>query len=259
MDIYENVSTQNNKTTPLLSLKHISYSYNTPKAEIPALTDICLDIAPGSFVSIVGPSGCGKSTLLSIICGLLKPDKGEIVSSAYNKDDSYIKHIGFMPQKDTLFEWRTVYANVTLGLEINHLKDEKHLADIDNMLKEYGLYQFRNVHPSELSGGMRQRAALIRTLALDEPFSALDYQTRLEVSDDIGSIIKEQKKTALLVTHDISEAISMGDQVVILSQRPATIKKIIDIHFSIPDRTPFTSRQAPEFAGYFNDIWEEIQ
>ena len=134
------------------------------------------------------------------------------------------------------------------------------------MLKEYGLYQFRNVHPGELSGGMRQRAALIRTLALnpdilllDEPFSALDYQTRLEVSDDIGSIIKEQKKTALLVTHDISEAISMGDQVVILSQRPATIKKIIDIHFSIPDRTPFTSRQAPEFAGYFNDIWEEIQ
>ena len=266
LDIYENVSTQNNKIAPLLSLKHISYSYNTPKAEIPALTDICLDIAPGSFVSIVGPSGCGKSTLLSIICGLLKPDKGEIVSSAYNKDDSYIKHIGFMPQKDTLFEWRTVYANVTLGLEINHLKDEKHLADIANMLKEYGLYQFRNVHPSELSGGMRQRAALIRTLALnpdilllDEPFSALDYQTRLEVSDDIGSIIKEQKKTALLVTHDISEAISMGDQVVILSQRPATIKKIIDIHFSIPDRTPFTSRQAPEFAGYFNDIWEEIQ
>ena len=117
MDIYENISTQNNKTAPLLSLKHISYSYNTPKAEIPALTDICLDIAPGSFVSIVGPSGCGKSTLLSIICGLLKPDKGEIVSSAYNKDDSYIKHIGFMPQKDTLFEWRTVYANVTLGLE----------------------------------------------------------------------------------------------------------------------------------------------
>lgn len=267
MDIYGDVSTKNNLTTPLLSLKHISYSYNTPKDEIPALDDICLDIAPGSFVSIVGPSGCGKSTLLSIICGLLKPDKGEIVSSAYNhKDDSYIKHIGFMPQKDTLFEWRTIYANVTLGLEINHLKDSRHLADVDNMLKEYGLYQFRHVHPSELSGGMRQRAALIRTLALnpdilllDEPFSALDYQTRLEVSDDIGSIIKEHKKTALLVTHDISEAISMGDQVVILSHRPASIKKIIDIHFSISDRTPFTSRQAPEFAGYFNDIWEEIQ
>ena len=238
-----------------------------PKDEIPALDGICLDIAPGSFTSIVGPSGCGKSTLLSIICDLIKPDSGSIVSRVYNTDnDSYIRHIGFMPQKDTLFEWRTIYANVTLGLEINHLKDAKHLANVDAMLKEYGLYQFRHVHPSELSGGMRQRAALIRTLALnpdilllDEPFSALDYQTRLEVADDIGGIIKEQKKTALLVTHDISEAISMGDSVVILSHRPAKIKKIIDIHFSIKNRTPFTSRQAPEFAGYFNEIWEEIQ
>lgn len=151
-----------------------------------------------------------------------------------------------MPQKDTLFEWRTIYANVTLGLEVNHLKDAKHLANVDAMLKEYGLYQFRHVHPSELSGGMRQRAALIRTLALnpdilllDEPFSALDYQTRLEVADDIGGIIKEQKKTALLVTHDISEAISMGDSVVILSHRPAKIKKIIDIHFSIENQDSF--------------------
>lgn len=270
MDNICNITADNMSTNvpePLLSLKDITYAYNTPKDEIPALDGICLDIAPGSFTSIVGPSGCGKSTLLSIICDLIKPDSGSIVSRVYNTDnDSYIRHIGFMPQKDTLFEWRTIYANVTLGLEINHLKDAKHLANVDAMLKEYGLYQFRHVHPSELSGGMRQRAALIRTLALnpdilllDEPFSALDYQTRLEVADDIGGIIKEQKKTALLVTHDISEAISMGDSVVILSHRPARIKKIIDIHFSIKNRTPFTSRQAPEFAGYFNEIWEEIQ
>ncbi len=231
-----------NSSPPLLSLKGISFAYNTPKSEIPALDNIYLDIMPQSFTSIVGPSGCGKSTLLSIICGLLSP------------------------QKDTLFEWRTIYKNVTLGLEINHLKDKEHLENVNNMLKEYGLYQFCNVHPSELSGGMRQRAALIRTLALnpdilllDEPFSALDYQTRLEVSDDIGKIIKEQKKTAILVTHDISEAISMGDSVVILSHRPAHIKKIVNINLSIPDRTPFTSRQAPEFAGYFNEIWEDIQ
>ena len=206
MDIYENVSTQNNKTAPLLSLKHISYSYNTPKAEIPALTDICLDIAPGSFVSIVGPSGCGKSTLLSIICGLLKPDKGEIISSAYNKDDSYIKHIGFMPQKDTLFEWRTVYANVTLGLEINHLKDEKHLADIDNMLKEYGLYQFRNVHPSELSGGMRQRAALIRTLALNPDILLLDEPTNYLDKEHIEWLkryLQDYENAFILISHDI--------------------------------------------------------
>lgn len=267
MDNTSNITTDNNQSEPLLSLKNISFSYNTPKDEIQALDNICLDIAPGSFTSIVGPSGCGKSTLLSIICGLLKPDSGEIVSSVYNTtDDSYIHHIGYMPQKDTLFEWRTIYTNVTLGLEINHLKDKKHLANVDNMLKEYGLYQFRHVHPSELSGGMRQRAALIRTLALnpdilllDEPFSALDYQTRLEVSNDIGCIIKKQQKTALLVTHDIAEAISMGDKVVILSHRPARIKRIIDIQLSIKNRTPFTSRQAPEFAGYFNEIWEEIQ
>ena len=219
-----------NSSPPLLSLKGISFAYNTPKSEIPALDNIYLDIMPQSFTSIVGPSGCGKSTLLSIICGLLSPQKGEVV---FNNDI---------------------------------LHDKEHLENVDNMLKEYGLYQFCNVHPSELSGGMRQRAALIRTLALnpdilllDEPFSALDYQTRLEVSDDIGKIIKEQKKTAILVTHDISEAISMGDSVVILSHRPAHIKKVVNINLSIPDRTPFTSRQAPEFAGYFNEIWEDIQ
>ena len=256
-----------NSSPPLLSLKGISFAYNTPKSEIPALDNIYLDIMPQSFTSIVGPSGCGKSPLLSIICGLLSPQQGEVVfNEDILHDNAVSPRIGFMPQKDTLFEWRTIYKNVTLGLEINHLKDKEHLENVDNMLKEYGLYQFCNVHPSELSGGMRQRAALIRTLALnpdilllDEPFSALDYQTRLEVSDDIGKIIKEQKKTAILVTHDISEAISMGDCVVILSHRPAHIKKVVNINLSIPDRTPFTSRQAPEFAGYFNEIWEDIQ
>lgn len=224
-----------NSSPPLLSLKGISFAYNTPKSEIPALDNIYLDIMPQSFTSIVGPSGCGKSTLLSIICGLLSPQKGEVVfNNDILHDNAISPRIGFMPQKDTLFEWRTIYKNVTLGLEINHLKDKEHLENVDNMLKEYGLYQFCNVHPSELSGGMRQRAALIRTLALnpdilllDEPFSALDYQTRLEVSDDIGKIIKEQKKTAILVTHDISEAISMGDCVVILSHRPALLKKLL--------------------------------
>ena len=196
-----------NSSPPLLSLKGISFAYNTPKSEIPALDNIYLDIMPQSFTSIVGPSGCGKSTLLSIICGLLSPQKGEVVfNEDILHDNAVSPRIGFMPQKDTLFEWRTIYKNVTLGLEINHLKDKEHLENVDNMLKEYGLYQFCNVHPSELSGGMRQRAALIRTLALnpdilllDEPFSALDYQTRLEVSDDIGKIIKEQKKQPFLL------------------------------------------------------------
>lgn len=257
------VNNANDNNVPLLSLENISFSYNTPKGEIKALDNITLDIPAESFTSIVGPSGCGKSTLLSLICGLIKACDGKITTPL---SDSYTSHIGFMPQKDNLFEWRNIYANVTLGLEINHKKDAKHLAAVDNMLKEYGLYQFKNVYPNELSGGMRQRAALIRTLALnpdilllDEPFSALDYQTRLEVADDIGGIIKEQHKTAILVTHDIAEAISMGDRVVVLSHRPANVKKIVDINFSIPNRTPFTSRQAPEFTGYFNEIWEAIQ
>ena len=145
-----------NSSPPLLSLKGISFAYNTPKSEIPALDNIYLDIMPQSFTSIVGPSGCGKSTLLSIICGLLSPQKGDVVfNNDILHDNAISPRIGFMPQKDTLFEWRTIYKNVTLGLEINHLKDKIHLENVDNMLKEYGLYQFRNVHPSELSGGMR--------------------------------------------------------------------------------------------------------
>ena len=249
----------------ILEIKNLSYTYHTLEGETPALDNISFALKEGEFLSVVGPSGCGKSTLLSIICGLLTPDAPSVFFQGKSLKENSDK-IGYMLQHDHLFEWRTIYQNVLLGLEIQHKLSVKTKEKAKKLLETYGLKEFSNARPSELSGGMRQRAALIRTLALnpdilllDEPFSALDYQTRLEVSDDIGSIIKEQKKTALLVTHDISEAISMGDQVVILSQRPATIKKIIDIHFSIPDRTPFTSRQAPEFAGYFNDIWEEIQ
>lgn len=250
---------------PLLSLRNITYSYNTKKAEIKAIENISLDLYPGSFTSIVGPSGCGKSTLLSLISGLITPQSGELLIYG-RKPERINSHIGYMLQRDNLLDWRTIYGNVTLGLEINHIKDKESYLWVEEMLKEYGLYSFKNAHPSQLSGGMRQRAALIRTLALkpdllllDEPFSALDYQTRLEVADDIYSIIKEQNKTAILVTHDISEAISMGDRVVVLSHRPAIIKRIFEINLSIPDRTPFTSRQAPEFAGYFNNIWEELQ
>ncbi len=170
-----------------------------------------------------------------------------------------------MLQKDHLFEWRTIYRNVLLGLEIQKKTSDKALQRVDDLLKNYGLDKFKNARPSQLSGGMRQRAALIRTLALnpdilllDEPFSALDYQTRLSVSDDIGKIIKKEGKTALLVTHDISEAISMADRVLIFSKRPATIQKIIPITFSIPKRTPMASRNAPEFKGYFNEIWKEL-
>ncbi|MGN0383946.1 MAG: ABC transporter ATP-binding protein [Eubacterium sp.] len=242
---------------PLLELKNISYSYNTLEGETNALFDINLTVYNGEFISIVGPSGCGKSTLLSIIAGLLSPTVGTININNAN--------IGYMLQHDHLFEWRNIYKNVTLGLEIQHKMDKVHKERIDNMLQVYGLNDFKFCKPSQLSGGMRQRAALIRTLALDpdlllldEPFSALDYQTRLTVCDDISSIIKKEGKTAILVTHDLSEAISTGDRVIVLTSRPATIRSDIPIILSIDNRTPFTSRNAPEFKTYFNLIWKEL-
>ena len=173
--------------------------------------------------------------------------------------------IGYMLQKDHLLEWRTIYKNILLGLEIRREITEDKLSDIDSMLRTYGLDKFRNARPSQLSGGMRQRAALIRTLALkpellllDEPFSALDYQTRLNVSDDIGTILQKEGKPAILVTHDISEAISMADRVVILTKRPASVADIISIKLDIEDRTPLSSRNAPNFKSYFNLIWKEL-
>ncbi len=206
---------------PVLTLDHVSYSYHTPSGETPALKDVSFSVRPGSFTSIAGPSGCGKSTLLSLIAGLITPEKGCI---RFYKSDAMpaAARIGYMLQHDTLLEWRTIYKNILLGLEVTHQCTEQKKRLAADMMHDYGLASFKNAHPSELSGGMRQRAALIRTLVLepdilllDEPFSALDYQTRLEVSDDIFRIIKEQEKTALLVTHDISEAIAMGEQVIV--------------------------------------------
>jgi NitT/TauT family transport system ATP-binding protein len=170
-----------------------------------------------------------------------------------------------MLQRDCLFEWRSVYKNILLGLELGKACTNEKLQKVDEMLKSYGLYDFKNAKPSELSGGMRQRVALIRTLAtepdillLDEPFSALDYNTRLEVSDDIYNIIKEQGKTAVLVTHDISEAVSMGDTVVVLSKRPGTVKLTVPIEFAEGRKSPVAARSAKEFPDYFNAIWKEI-
>lgn len=250
--------------SPIVQVKDASYSYHTLNGETKAMENINLTVEKGEFISIVGPSGCGKSTLLSIISGLLTPSTGEII---LNKDllttDYY--NIGYMLQKDHLFEWRSVYSNILLGLEIQKQKTEENIGYINKLLKRYGLYDFRHHKPSQLSGGMRQKAALIRTLALkpeilllDEPFSALDYQTRLSAADEVSSILKNENKTAILVSHDIAEAISMADKVVVLSKRPATIKKIFDINLTVEDRTPFTSRGAPEFGYYFNEIWKEL-
>ena len=250
--------------TPLLEVSHVCYAYHTLSGETTALTDITFSVDEGEFLVIVGPSGCGKSTLLSLLSGLIPAEQG-IIRLNQSPLNRHQTNIGYMLQKDHLFEWRTIYKNVILGLEIQKKETSKNLAHVDQMLKDYGLSAFKNSRPSELSGGMRQRAALIRTLALDpslllldEPFSALDYQTRLNVCDDVYSIIKKEKKTAILVTHDLSEAISMADRILILSKRPARITKIMPIRFINSQMTPMQRRQAPEFKHYFNDIWKEL-
>ncbi len=225
---------------PKLELKRVSYSYHSMEGETPALSAISFTADAGSYIAIVGPSGCGKSTLLSLLCGLARPDEGDILLDGKPLEQAR-DTIGYMLQKDHLFEWRTILSNVSLGLEIRRQLDPQNLSRLEQMLKTYGLEDFKDKRPSQLSGGMRQRAALIRTLALepdllllDEPFSALDYQTRLSVCDDISSIIRETKKTAILVTHDLSEAISVADRIVILSARPARVKRILDLSFSSP-------------------------
>lgn len=248
----------------VLELKHIHYAYHNLDGETPALTDISFVLNKGEFVAIVGPSGCGKSTLLSLIAGLLVPEKGLIkINGKYLREST--TNVGYMLQHDELFEWRTVYNNVILGLEVQHMLTARTREKAHELLDFYGLRQFEHARPSELSGGMRQRAALIRTLVLDpdlllldEPFSALDYQTRLNVGDDIGQIIRKEEKSALLVTHDLSEAISLADRVIVLSGRPATIRQTIPLIFDLEQDTPLNRRNAPEFKTYFNLIWKEL-
>lgn len=248
----------------VLTLHNISYSYHSLTGEIPALSNINLEVKQGEFLAIVGPSGCGKSTLLSVIARLLPPGSGTITFQNPNGSLEYPK-TGYMLQHDHLLEWRTIFRNVMLGLEISHRETPENIAYAKKLLHDYDLYKFKDKHPSELSGGMRQRAALIRTLVtnpdillLDEPFSALDYQTRLSVSGDIGHIIRTTGKTAILITHDLSEAISLADRIIVLSKRPATVKKEIPIQLTKADDSPLAARSAPEFHHYFNLLWKEI-
>ena len=248
----------------LLEVKDINYAYHNMDGETKALEHISFSMKEGDFLAIVGPSVCGKSTLLHLIAGLLEPEKGLILlNGKYLRGSA--TNIGYMLQKDELLEWRTVYHNVLLGLEIQHSMTARAKEKARELLDIYGLDQFANSRPSELSGGMRQRAALVRTLVmepdlllLDEPFSALDYQTRLTVGGDIGQIIRKEKKSAILVTHDLAEAISLADRVIVLTARPATILQTVPITFQEPDLTPLKRRNAPEFKSYFNLIWKEL-
>ncbi len=249
-----------------LELKNITMCYQDIDREVTAIDDISFSVKHGEFVVIIGPSGCGKSTLLSIICGILPQSSGEVFIDGA-KISGITPKIGYMLQKDNLLEWRTIYKNILLGLEIQHRLTQENIEYADKLLKTYGLYDFRDSYPSQLSGGMRQRAALIRTLVtkpeillLDEAFSALDYQTRLSVTDDVYSIIKNENKTTVMVTHDIPEGISMADRVIVLTQRPAKISKIYDITFeNLENRTPLLCRKSPEFSVYFDILWRELK
>lgn len=250
---------------PKLVVSGVSYSYHSLEGETLALSNISFSVENGEFLAIVGPSGCGKSTLLSLLSGLQKPDEGTIAIDGVPLDESE-GTIGYMLQRDHLFEWRSIYSNVALGLEIQKKLDNSSKEKLHQMLETYGLKHFKDSKPSSLSGGMRQRAALIRTLALepdllllDEPFSALDYQTRLAVCDDISTIIKSNNKTAILITHDLSEAISVADRIIVLTKRPGRIKATIPTPFGTEFQRPLERRNAPEFSSYFNLVWKELQ
>ena len=242
----------------IVKVVNLTKNFYNKEGEMQVLKDISFTLNEGEILSLLGPSGSGKSTILNILTNLLEPTSGEV---------SIKGTIGYMFQKDHLLEWRSIMDNITLGLEIMHKKnDKKSMERIERLLKTYGLWEFRNMYPKELSGGMRKRVALIRTLSvdpsillLDEPFSALDYQTRLMVNDDVYKVIKNENKSVILVTHDISEAIAMGDKVAVLSKRPSTIKNTYNIDLDLgSSKTPFKSRKVPAFQTYFDLLWKEL-
>ncbi len=242
----------------ILTISHLKKNYQDDSGEIEAIWDVDLEVPEGKFISIVGPSGCGKSTLLSILAGLEKKSGGTI---QFHKDD--IK-LGYMLQKDSLFPWRTILDNCLLGLELKKMLTEENIHYVHHLLDTYGLHDFKNKYPSSLSGGMRQRVALIRTLAiqpdillLDEPFSALDAMTRVALSDDVYHMIKKEGKTVLMVTHDIAEAVSLSDIVVVLTKRPARIKKMYEIQLT-GRSTPIENRKCKEFSMYYDQIWRDL-
>ena len=239
-----------------LVFQNVNQTFFSENGKIEVLNDINFNLDENEIIAIVGPSGCGKSTILNLICGLIKPTSGNIISN---------KKIGYMFQNDLLFSWRSVKNNVLLGLEVTHTKTKENIDYVMELLKKYNLIDFKNHFPNELSGGMKKRVSLIRTLAvkpdillLDEPFSGLDYQTKLIVIDDIYRIIKTEQKSAIIVTHDIGEAIAFSNRVIILSKRPSSIKKEIVINLNIEDQTPIKAYKSPLFSQYFDLIHKEL-
>ena len=247
----------------LLKIQNLTIYYQTKRAEIQAINNLSFEAKKGEFIAIIGKSGCGKTSILSAIAGLI-PYEGKILFNKKQSEENFNSSIGYMLQRDELFPWLTIEQNIILPLKIKKNSNNKKRESVLQLLRKYGLYDFRVSYPSQLSGGMRQRAALIRTLALspsllllDEPFSALDYQTRLAVCNDVYQIIKAEQKTTILVTHDISEAISVADKILVLSNRPASILNEYTLNFD-KNLTPLKRREQKEFAKLFEKIWEDL-
>ena len=246
-----------------LSVENINLTYQTPEGETRAVKDVSFTVREGEFISIAGPSGCGKSSLLSCIAGVTLPTKGRIMLEG-RPINGISNDVGYMLQSDNLMPWRNIYKNAVLGLEIQKKLTDENIGYVRELLKKYGLWEFRNSYPASLSGGMRQRVALIRTLAvkprlllLDEAFSALDYQTRVNVSRDVYNILRNEKQTMIMVTHDIPEAVSMSDRVIVLSQRPAVIAKIVDIPFGMR-RDTVAVRNTQQYRDCYDIVWKEM-
>ena len=246
-----------------LSVENINLTYQTSEGETQAVKDVSFTVREGEFISIAGPSGCGKSSLLSCIAGVTLPTKGRIMLEG-RRINGISNDVGYMLQSDNLMPWRNIYKNAVLGLEIQKKLTDENISYVRELLKKYGLWEFRNSYPASLSGGMRQRVALIRTLAvrprlllLDEAFSALDYQTRVNVSRDVYNILRNEKQTMIMVTHDIPEAVSMSDRVIVLSQRPAVIAKIVDIPFGA-QRDTVAVRNTQQYRDCYDIVWKEM-
>lgn len=254
----------NSVNTPVMQVSNLSVVFNEGQEnEVVAFKGISFEVGREETVAIVGPSGCGKSTLFNAIAGLISPTSGEVKVQGKLVEGAH-GHVGYMLQKDLLLPWRTVIDNVVLGLEVREKPRGEAVATAKRLIESYGLKGFEQALPSTLSGGMRQRVAFMRTLALnpdvillDEPFSALDFQTRILIQRDVVRIIREQRKTAILVTHDIGEAITMANRVIILTARPGRVRRVLDVQFD-GDKDPVAIRQHPQFNGYFETIWGEL-
>ncbi len=252
-------------SVPPLVADGVRQIYDDGWRQVPVIADLSFTLDAGTIVSIVGPSGCGKTTLLNVLSGLIPPSAGSI--SWYGRPlRGMPAQVGYMLQKDLLFPWRTALANVTLGLEIKGAARDEARQRAHVLLDQLGLHGFASHYPATLSGGMRQRVALARTLVndplvllLDEPFAALDFQTKLLIEGDTAQLVRSQHRSVLLITHDIEEAVSLSDRVIVLSHRPARIRSVYDVELGADRIDMMAARDSTNFTDYVRSIWRDLE